>query len=278
MATREELEQIFRERGIDCSAPGFYDLPAFRRGEGENPRFIENYCEYVHLLQFDREYQDRTRAVILELSNFLAGELAADGRTGACIDVSGALMRMLEREGVWSCMVGGAAIVFFPQGSGLKPAYFWPFVHPENPAKTGHMWLFAPPFKVVDITLGIQNWNVQETKYISRVIAFENFGPAATEVRDLLEDKLVEKFYRDNNRMPRMEDISSDELSTTRKFPAFEVMSDETRIKYVPTHVGVMDGSIEQMRNLRLCGLYPAELYERFLEQKAKRAADHPKG
>jgi hypothetical protein len=277
MATFEELEQIFRERGIDCTRPGFYDLPAFQRGEGEIAGFIENYCEYVHLLQFDREYQDRARMIILELSNFLAGELAADGRTGACIDVSGALMRILERERVWSCMVGGAATVFFPSQSGLVPRYFWPFLHPDNPARTGHMWLFAPPFKVVDITLALQNWNGRESEHIPAVVACEEFEPAEAEVGDLMEDDLVELFYHDYNRLPRLQDIAA-ELETTRKFPPFQVAANATRIKYVPTHISAMDGALDQMRNLRLRGRYPAQLYQRFLEQRAGGIVGRPEG
>src|ERR1019366_5294415 len=126
MATLEELEQRFREGGINFTDPGFYDLPEFQRSEREDPRFIEHYAEYVHLRSFDMGYLERARAVILELADFLATELAADGRAGACIDAAGALMRMLEREGVWSCMVAGATVVFFPSDSGLNPQYFWP--------------------------------------------------------------------------------------------------------------------------------------------------------
>ena len=114
MATVEELEQLFRERGIDFANPGFYDGAAFQIGEREDPRFLEDYGEYVHVRPFDKEYLDRARAIILGLAEFLNAELVADGRTGACIDASGALMRMLEREGVWSCMVAGATTVSFP--------------------------------------------------------------------------------------------------------------------------------------------------------------------
>ena len=83
MATREELEHLFHERGINFETPGFYDDLAFQIGEREDSHFIEHYGEYVHLLPFDKEYLDRARVILLELAKFLSGELAEDGREEA---------------------------------------------------------------------------------------------------------------------------------------------------------------------------------------------------
>lgn len=278
MATLEELESLFRERGIDFATPGFYDGAAFQLCEREDPRFLENYGEYVHLLSFSHEYLNRVRVVVSELSTFLAAELVADGRTGACIDASGALMRMLEHEGIWSCMVAGAATVLFPPESGLGRRYFSPLVHPDNPAKTGHTWLFAPPFRVVDITLLMQGWNRRESKHIPSVILIERWEAAQADTDDLMERKLSELIYRTTGRAPSMASLSPQLVQTMRKFPAFFITINGTRIKYVPTQVSAMDGTLERMRNLRLSGRYPFELYQRFLEQKAARAVDSPEG
>lgn len=278
MATREELEHLFQERGINFETPGFYDDPAFQLCEREDSRFIEHYGEYVHALPLDREYLDRARRILLELAEFLSAELAEDGRRGACIDISGALMRILEREGVWSCMMGGAAIVSFPPESDLPPKYFWPLVHPDNPAKTGHMWLYSPPFKVVDISLFMQNWNQTQSKHIPTVIVSEQWEHAQADVEDLMENELVELLYRKTGRPPRMADINARMTQTMRKFPPFSITANGLQIKYVPTQVGAMDGTLEQMRNLRLGGRYPAELYQRFLDQRADGVAGRPEG
>lgn len=278
MATVEELEQLFRERGIDFANPGFYDGAAFQIGEREDPRFLEDYGEYVHVRPFDKEYLDRARAIILGLAEFLNAELVADGRTGACIDASGALMRMLEREGVWSCMVAGATTVSFPPQSGLNPRYFRPVVHPDNPAKTGHMWIFAPPFKVVDITLFMQGWNRRQSEHIPRVISSERWDPAQAAIGDLMENELVELIFRNTSRAPSMANLGARLMETMRKFPPFSIVVNETQIKYAPTQLGAMDGSLERMRNLRLSGRYPVELYQRFLDQRANQGIVRPEG
>jgi hypothetical protein len=271
MATLEELKQLFRERGIDFGEPGFYDGPAFQRCESQDPHFLEKYGEYVHVCSFDAEYLDRARLVIQELANFLAAELAADGRTGACIDASGALMRMLERERVWSCMVAGAATVIFPPKSDLNRRYFSPLVHPDNPAKTGHTWVFAPPFKVVDITLLMQRWKRRESKFIPASIMAEQSQPAQADIRDLMESELADLIYRETRQAPSMASLSPMLVQTMKKFPAFLVDINGLRIKYAPTQISAMDGTLERMRNLQLRGRYPAELYQQFLEQRAIR-------
>ena len=209
--------------------------------------------------------------VIQELANFLAAELAAEGRTGACIDASGALMRMLERERLWSCMVAGAATLFFPPKSGLNRRYFSPLVHPDNPAKTGHTWVFAPPFKVVDITLLMQGWNPRESEHIPAAIMAEQWEPAQADIDDLMETELVDLIHRKTRRAPSMANLSPKLRQTMKKFPAFLVEINGLRIKYVPTQISAIDGTLERMRNLQLRGHYPFELYQRFLEQRAIR-------
>ncbi len=271
MATRQELEQLFRERGIDFAEPGFYDGAPFQRCESQDPRFLENYGEYVHVCSFDEEYLNRVRAVIQELATFLAAELVADGQTGACIDASGALMRMLERESVWSCMVAGGATVYFPSESGLSRRGFSPLVHPDNPAKTGHTWVFAPPFKVVDITLLMQRWDRRECELIPAAKMAERWEPAQADIDDLMETELAELIYRQTRQAPSMANLSPMLVQTMKKFPPFLVPIDGLRIKYTPTQVSAMDSTLERMRILRLRGRYPVELYQQFLEQRANR-------
>jgi hypothetical protein len=175
-------------------------------------------------------------------------------------------------------MVAGATIIFFPRKSGLSPKYFWPVMHPDNVAKTGHMWLFAPPFKVVDISLFSQSWNRRQSKYIPPVIASERWEPAQAKIDDLMENELVDLIYKETGRPPTTANLTPELLQTMRKFPPFSISLSGIHIKYVPTQVSAMDGNLEQMRNLCLRGHYPAALYGRFLEQRANQAAVQPKG
>jgi len=178
---------------------------------------------------------------------------------------------MLERERVWSCMIAGAAKVTFPPESGLNRRYFSPLVHPDNPAKTGHTWVFAPPFKVVDITLLMQGWNRREAELIPAAIMAEKWEPAQADIDDLMETELADLIYRKTRQAPSMANVSPMLVQTMKKFPAFLVDVNGLRIKYAPTQISAMDGTLERMRNLQLCGRYPAELYQQFLEQRANR-------
>ena len=165
--------------------------------------------------------------------------------------------------------MGGAVIVSFPPESDLPPKYFWPLVHPDNPAKTGHMWLYSPPFKVVDISLFMQNWNQTQSKHIPTVIVSEQWEHAHAGVEDLMENEGIDFVYTKTGRPPTMANIDARLVQTMQKFPPFSITASGIQIKYVTTQVGAIEGTLEQMRNLRLCGRYPAELYQRFLDQRA---------
>src|SRR5262249_10357555 len=135
MPNLAELRAFFDRLGIDVSRPGFYDNPIFIKAERRDPRFITKYGQYLEALQFDNAYLNRARQTALRVADYLFEELRKDGRKGACIDVSGTAVRMLEEEGIWNYMVSGAVVVDFPHQSGLRRRYFWPLRHPDNPAK-----------------------------------------------------------------------------------------------------------------------------------------------
>ena len=150
--TSKQLERLFDERGIDFARPGFYDSPRFREGEAEDPVFLANYAEYVNARAYSAEYLDVVRETVPRLSQVLFAELEAARVDGACVDLSNALVRMLENEGIWSCAVGGGITVSFPRASRLPQAHFAP-IAPRRIA-AGHMWVCVPPFRVVDVTDG----------------------------------------------------------------------------------------------------------------------------
>ncbi len=95
MPTREELENMFRGLGIDFATPGFCDTPEFQAVERNNPAFLKSYADYVQKLELSAEYIDRARAVVRDTAQFLYNQLVADGRRGACVDISGVVLRFL---------------------------------------------------------------------------------------------------------------------------------------------------------------------------------------
>ena len=149
---KNELETMFDKLGIDYSRPGFYDTPEFKEVEEGALAFITSYAEYIDTLTFSPEYLGRARRRTSEAAEFMFAELVKDGRRGACIDASGVLQRILDRELIWNYMPDGGLRIQYPEESKIPDSYFWPIVHPDNPAQTGHAWLRVPPYVIVDIT------------------------------------------------------------------------------------------------------------------------------
>ncbi|MGB8783360.1 MAG: hypothetical protein WCD02_09580 [Terriglobales bacterium] len=165
MPSRAELENLFRRRGIDFSHPGFCDTPEFQAVERDDPTFLNSYAMYVRRLEFSAEYMDRARAVIQATADFLYAELVADGRRGACVDISGLILRFLEHQGIWCHVTCGALKIEFPQESGIRPKWFFPLMHRDNNAFTGHAWIYAPPYTVVDISVSLQPYPAEHQRY-----------------------------------------------------------------------------------------------------------------
>jgi hypothetical protein len=102
------------------------------------------YAEYVQTLEPSAEYLDHARIVVRDTAEFLYNELVADGRKGACVDISGVVLRLLERQGIWCHVVCGGVRVEFPAESGIRTRRFYPLMHRDNHAFTGHAWIYAP--------------------------------------------------------------------------------------------------------------------------------------
>jgi hypothetical protein len=266
--SRRELEAGFEELGIDYSHPGFYDTTAFKAVEKKAPAFIHAYGEYVDSLEFNDEYKQRAQKLAMEAARFLFAELVKDGRKGACIDASGVLQRILDRDEVWSYLVGGGVRISFPSSSAIRDSYFWPLVHPDNPAKTGHAWLCVPPFKVLDITLPIQHYPAKTAAYFDGFVAAEEYSEYEAVAGDLYEDELVELVVQKTGKPPTLENLAPRTKQFMRTFTAFSIRYAELALKYIPMQITAIDSDLEGMRNLCLSGMYPLELYERFLRTR----------
>lgn len=88
--------------GLDLTKPGFYDDPAFLAAERRDPRLLEAYAYFIDGISLDENYVEYVRERTHATVTFLHRALVEDGRMGACVDVSAALSRFLERQGVWN--------------------------------------------------------------------------------------------------------------------------------------------------------------------------------
>lgn len=255
---QRQLEYGFAAHGIDHSQPGFFDHMAFVEAEKRDNRFLEKYALYVQKRQYSESYlahaEERTRAA----ATFLHETLKKDGRLGACIDASLTVSRFLEKEGVWNCILHGATIVDVP---GLSPRFYWPIRHPSNPAKTGHMWVCAPPFRVVDITISLQPYPPQYLPHLPDIVLGRQTAETSFVLDELVETEARIDFHRFRGRPYSARDVDPAMFEVAKQFGAFWTATAGARFKYIPTAVTAPDGRLEDIKGFCRSVPNPADLY-----------------
>jgi hypothetical protein len=242
---------------LDTSRPGFYDDPAFLAAEKQDPRLLEAYGSHIDQLQLDDGYLAYARARVRETAAFLVDRLWMDPRRGACVDVSLVLGRFLERQGVWNYGVRGAVAISFPPKSRLRPYHMR-----RRGDVPGHVWLRAPPFRVVDLTIALQDYSNGEERHLQKFIIEESARAGAPIVADLLDDGDRLALRASLGREPRVADV------TTFVTKSWTVRRAEVDVRYTPTGVTALDGTVEGAKNLQLSGKYPGELWSEFQREK----------
>lgn len=163
MVRRTELLRRFEQLGIDTSQPGFYDEPEFMAEERRDRRFLESYAEWVVHRDRSDEYDAHVRNVLAKLAPIVSARLDRHQWFGSCIAVTGMLTRMLDRLGVWNAVVRGSVAIQAPDG---ETRHFAIVDEDEGRGfETGHYWLIAPPFKIVDLTLYHQRWRAGDEAF-----------------------------------------------------------------------------------------------------------------
>jgi hypothetical protein len=165
---QENLEQ--RVRGF-LSVPGrvagCYDLPAFTTFERENPEILDEYARFV----VERKQTDEERARVRRLVPDIAARIAASATPAEisrrCLQISYVLLRSLEAAGIWSFVVHGSVGFEFDRSLHLEHSFHWVRDHADTPAATmGHLWVVAPPFRIVDCTVRHQAWQHGEGEHV----------------------------------------------------------------------------------------------------------------
>lgn len=254
---------------LDKSRPGFYDEPAFLAAERTDPTLLEAYAGFVQALPLDESYREYARARVKTTTTFLLEELKADGRNGACIDVSHALSRFLERQNVWNFIVSGAVTISFPASSGRPPKHFWPMGSGPHTlgAKAAHMWVHAPPFAVVDLTLMMQSYENGEERWLPGAVVAEHLSTAAAVLSDLVDPEGCLELQRTVRRSPNLQDVkllNSKLLDRIKRLGVLEYLHEGTRIRYVACAVSAPDGPMETAKNLLLRGQDMMDLWRKF--------------
>lgn len=185
----EDFEYIakgFKSLGIPTSDIAFYNHPKFLEAEIQNPKLIELYAAFVRLRPRDDAYEEYARKIVPLVAQILAEEIQSDGQLGACVDAAQMLNKILEELGIWSYLVQGSMTISEP--SLPCPTYFWLFDEKPIP---GHVWVTAPPFDVIDITLKAQPYERHEADLLPIVVVSEGEMRIRPESTEFLEPSIL---------------------------------------------------------------------------------------
>ncbi len=158
----------------DGLQPGCYDSPEFLEIEQRlgDPRILEDYAASVLTRPQTPGEARRVRDVVEVVTKKLVEEAPYRDLLGGCQRMSLALVRMLERAGVWCFAVKGSARFDFDPRLGITPTFFYTRDVIDFPGGcAGHAWVVAPPFVVIDCTTRTQLWQHGEEAHVpSRVL------------------------------------------------------------------------------------------------------------
>jgi hypothetical protein len=255
LSTYGELLADFRFHKIPTSEQGFYDHPCFVGIEGSNPNYLNHYAAFVAKQPYTQEYLTRAQEVIEKVASLLHKELLSNSRLGACIDISQILSRILEKEGIWNCLIKGSLTISFPPETNILPLFCWSLSKKEISA--GHAWIFAPPYTVVDISIKQQPYDKMENYYIPETILSLENKSVDVDISEIVEPEFFPEYSEEElwKHVPLFPDIQ-------KTFPAISIQTKTgTTFKYIPVAVSAPDASFEKMRNMDFNGLTPWELY-----------------
>ncbi len=264
MKTYRELRSQFEQLGLPVEKPGFCNDPAFLAAEASYPDLLDDYARYVALRPVAGV--DETRRAIIRAADFIHAALVRDGRTGACVDASCLLSEFLNRLDVWSFVRKGGASVY---STSLPPAHMAPVMVTANKASTGHAWVVAPPFSIVDLTIGLQPYSSALQSLVPRgeYLRVERARAATAELDDLVEREAIAEMRRDLGRQPLLRDLFRFAPSLEAKveeYGAWEVGFGQLTIRYVGTATGGIADPLEEWNNIPLDGLRPIDFFGLF--------------
>ena len=257
----------FTLRGIPVDAPDFYDHPNFIAAERLNPKYLNNGAFYVASRLYSEEYLKQAEVIITKASKLLYEHLKKNGRQGACVDITGILARILEKHGVWCASLKGSCTIEFPPSSNEQATYFYTIDSGEFFA--GHSWLFAPPFNIVDITIGEQAHNVKKTKYIPKLILEKNGTDSAAEIEDIVSPSSILQIQMQGVPRDRIFKQFVPQMEEVQKFFPVKVVESAkgARFKYCPVAIHASKESLEGLNNMNFKGKTPYKLYKKYFKR-----------
>ncbi len=245
------IEKEFKRLRIDTTQFGFYDQPAFLKQEERDSAFLNEYARWVSFRPRNPAYEERGALCRAQARPDRGDRLKADGSTRNCGGASGMLTPILNRLGVWSFGLAGSTILEMPSENITRSLYA--YNRQDFPgAETGHVWVVAPPYAIVDATIALQPWTAAAIRAaVPNFLAIEDgMQKIDPTVDDIISDEAQPYFAHQlgvrpnpnlhNQVIPELRDFNQD-------FPAHLLHLGDLCVKYCPTAVRVSDEPLEEI-------------------------------
>ncbi|HEY2446044.1 MAG TPA: hypothetical protein VGI20_09930 [Rhizomicrobium sp.] len=193
------------------------------------------------------------RQIVPRLAAIVERRLASTNGLGACVNVATMLARMLDRLAVWSFAVRGSLTIEIPSRPKVGKRYFPEcdlLDHEDN--VTGHGWLVAPPFLIVDSTLKHQKWVDLDpviSALLPQLVAAEDGGIIRPRWDDVVSDTLIRKYNVPkselNSELPYR--FKPDLARIQESLPGRDVRSGGLSLRYIAGAVTVSDLPLEEL-------------------------------
>lgn len=242
----DAIQDDFERREIIYDTPGFYDSSKFLLVERARPEYLSNYARFVQGREYSDEYLLKARQEIEVIARSLYNELLRDGRQGACVDMAGVLSRILEREGYWNFVIKGSLTIEFPPTSGKSKRYFW--TYDEGEFIAGHAWVYAPPFKMIDLTLKQQPHRTGDSNFLPDYVLAEDTTIEDPDADDVISPTFY--LYMRELGIPKAEVLGTIAPNLQKfwdTFNTYMVEAQGTKLKYVPTANAAPDCPLEDL-------------------------------
>jgi hypothetical protein len=253
---------------LDKTRPGFYDDPVFLEAEQKDKTLLEAYAGYVDGLVHDETYLERARSCVVRSAEFLYEKLLQDGRKGACIDMSQMLSRFLEQQGVWNYIVKGGTAIYPASHTRIEPRFHWLYDSEGDPkAAAPHAWLYAPPFRIVDLTLGRQENAGEEAYYLREPILAENARKDSPRIEEVFDPPIRAAYRRQLGRPISMKDLARIDpplVADLRTRGTWQVDLTDVSVRYVGRAVTAPDQPFPKARGWLMSGKSRWDLWQEF--------------
>lgn len=258
----ERHSKGFTSLGIPTENPGFYDHPNYLAIEKDDPSFLFQHGRFVHWRQYDTAYLERAESAVRIVAEEVHRGLKVQDLHGACIVTCMILQRILDRHGVWSAIVKGAFRASTADGKTVLG--IWPVeAEPDQGRENGHQWIYAPPYRVVDLTLNLQGRKPAITNLLPQTVL--SMDAAAT--RNIRDEELINSDMlawmaktQHTNKEAISRTLPHYKRAISPDFGAYLVKHNDITLKYITVGFGGSDGDIEEL-NCTLAGKFAYDFY-----------------